>query len=284
MAEVILLLTPLGVLALVAVSGFVGCTNRYDPLVVDDDEPNGPPAPDLYVKAVTDSTPIAYWRLTDPFRSTEAKDEIGAPTPPSGNNPGVVVGTVAFGQAPPGLNLSDPNVPWAHFDGTGFVEVAHADVFEMVEFTVEALVAPDSVVSDCQIVSNMSSSGGWALSIVPPSPGDDPNIGYFAPVVSDGTGPVGPPAVAFDLAKLGTAWHVAVTFNGTLFTLYWDGVERVSSPWPAVGEWPFVPNMQEPLQIGADFKGAIQEVAVYNTVLPADEINDHFVANTSPDP
>ncbi len=154
----------------------------------------------------------------------------------------------------------------------------------MLQFTVEALVPPDSVVSDCHIVSNMSSSGGWALTIVPPSPGDDPDIdGYFAPVVSDGSGPVGPPAVEFDLAKLGTAWHVAMTFDGTLFTLYWDGVQRVSSTWPAVGDWPYVPNMQGPLQIGVDFKGAIQEVAVYDKALTAEQISDHFLANTSPD-
>ena len=137
-----------------------------------------------------------------------------------------------------------------------------------MQFTVEALVAPDSVVSDCHIVSNMSSSGGWALTIVLPSPGDNADIdGYFAPVVSDGSGPVGPPAVKFDLAKLGTAWHVAMTFDGTLFTLYWDGVERVSSTWPASVAGRTLPNTQEPLQIGVDFKGAIQEVAVYDTAL-----------------
>jgi hypothetical protein len=281
MAEVILLLIPLGVLALVAGFGFVGCTNRYDPLVIEDDEPNGTLGPDPYAKVVENANPIAYWRLSDPFGSTEARDEVGAST--SGDHPGVVPGTVTLGQAH--LNLSDPTATSAHFDGTGFVEVAHADVFEMLQFTIEALVAPDSVVSDCHIVSNMSSSGGWALTIVPPSPGDDPDIdGYFAPVVSDGSGPVGPPAVEFDLAKLSTAWHVAMTFNGTLFSLYWDGVERVSSTWPAVGSWPYAANMQEPLQIGVDFKGAIQEVAVYDTALPADEIVKHFLANTSPGP
>ena len=50
MADVVLLLIPLAVLALVAVFGFVGCTNDYDPLVVEDDEPNGPPAPDPYAR------------------------------------------------------------------------------------------------------------------------------------------------------------------------------------------------------------------------------------------
>ena len=78
MAEVFLLLIPLGVLALVAVFGFVGCTKDFDSLVVEDDESNGPPAPDPYATVVENANPIAYWRLSDPFRSPEAKDEIGA--------------------------------------------------------------------------------------------------------------------------------------------------------------------------------------------------------------
>ena len=280
MPDVMLLLIPLAVLALVAVFGFVGCTRDYDPLQQGDGDgtdPNGEPTSPPYKEVVEKSGPIAYWRLSDPFRSIDVKDEMGV-------HPGAVVDTVTFGQGPPGLNLSDPNATFAQFDGTGFVEVPHADVFEMLQFTVEALVAPDSVVSDCHIVSNMSASGGWALTMVPPSPEDQDIGGYFAPVVSDGSGPVGPPAVEFDLAKLGTAWHVAMTFDGTLFTLYWDGVERVSSTWPAVGTWPYAPNAQEPLRIGVDVKGAIQEVAVYDKVLTADDIEKHFLANTSPGP
>jgi hypothetical protein len=278
--EVILLLILLAVLALVAVFGFVGCTKDFDSLVVEDDEPNGPPAPDPYTDVVKSSNPTAYWRLSDPFRSTEAKDEIGAP--PSGDHPGTYTGSVTLGQAP-GLNDSDAAATPARFDGDSLVDIVHATEFEMLQFTVEALVHPDSVVSDCHIVGNMSSSGGWALTIIPPSPGDDPDIdGYFAPVVTDGSGPVGPPAVEFDLAKLGTAWHVAMTFDGTLFTLYWDGVQRVSSTWPALGTWPYAPNTQAPLQIGLDFKGAIQEVAVYDKALTAEQIGDHFLANTSP--
>ena len=103
-------------------------------------------------------------------------------------------------------------------------------------------------------------------------------------MVSDGSGPVGPPAVEFDLAKLDTAWHVAMTFDGTVFTLYWDGVLSVSSEWPAVGDWPFALNTLDPLRIGVDFKGAIQEVALYDTVLTAEQITTHYLANASPAP
>jgi hypothetical protein len=83
----------------------------------------------------------------------------------------------------------------------------------------------------------------------------------------------------FDLAGLGTAWHVAMTFDGLTLTLYKDGAEVGNAPVPS-----FVPNAQDPLQIGNGFKGAIQEVAVYDKALPAADISDHFIANTPPGP
>ena len=273
MAEVTLLVIPLAVLALVAVFGFVGCTKDFDALVVDEDggSPNGGPAPLPYADEVTSSVAIAYWRLSDAVGSDLAKDEIGSP--PSGDHPGTFQGTVTLGQA--GLNLSDANATSAHFDGTGFVEVVHDPVFAMSLFTVEALVHPDSIVSSGFIVGNMSSSGGWGLRIDPSTPEDHPDIdGYYAPVVSDGSGPAGPPPEPFDLSKLGTAWHVAVTYDGTVLTLYWDGVKR------AWGSFPYAPNTQEPLQIGLDVKGAIQEVAVYDAALTAEQISTHYLANT----
>ena len=126
-----------------------------------------PPAPDPYVDEVKSLNPIAYWRLSDPLGSAEAKDEIGQPALLSGNNPGAVQGTVLFDQAP--LNLSDPNATSAHFDGTGFVEVAHdARLRDGCSSPSRRSWHPDSVVARAVVVGNMSSSlivgGGWALA------------------------------------------------------------------------------------------------------------------------
>jgi hypothetical protein len=285
----VLLAAPLIVFALVLLLGFVGCGLNTKGSGTGDGETGQtgpddmPPTPDPYVEEVLASGPIAYWRLSDPPGNL-AKDEIGSP--PSGDHPGEYQGNVTLGQ-PPGLNLSDPNGTPARFDGTGFVEVVHDSVFELSTFTVEALVHPDSIVATGLIAGSMSpppmqgapsTSGGWALSIVPRSSGDNPDIaGYFAAVVSDGSGPDGPPPEPIDLAKLGTAWHLAMTFDGTVLTLYWDGVKR------AWGTFPYAPNTQEQLQIGVAFKGAIQEVALYGTVLTAEQIGTHYLANTSPD-
>jgi Concanavalin A-like lectin/glucanases superfamily len=274
----ILLFIPLAVLALVAVLGFVGCTKDFDSLVV-----SPPAAPMPYADEVLASGPIAYWRLSDPPGNL-AKDEIGSP--PSGDHPGEYQGNVTLGQ-PPGLNLSDPNATPARFDGTGFVEVVHDPVFESSTFTVEAFVYPDSVSEAGVIVGSMSPpamqgapsmSAGWGLFIVPRSPTDEPEIdGYFAAVVGDGAvTPAGPPPEPFDLTKLGTAWHLAMTFDGMVLTLYWDGVKG------AWGSFPYAPDTQAPLLIGLGFKGAIQEVAVYAQALTAEQIGIHFLANTSP--
>jgi hypothetical protein len=143
-------------------------------------------------------------------------------------------------------------------------------------FTVEALVHPDSVGgSGSHIVGNLSASGGWALNMTPPDkPGTD---GYFVPSVSDGAGS-GDVQVGFELAQLGTAWHLAMTFDGMVLILYLDGA--VSA---AVSGVPYAPNtQQEPLQIGVNFQGAIQEVAVYDYALTAQQITAHYMANTMP--
>jgi hypothetical protein len=282
----VLLAAPLIVFALVLLLGFTGCWLDTEGRGTGDGPtgqtgPNGGPVPLPYADEVLASAPIAYWRLSDPVGSVTAEDEIGSP--PSGDHPGEYQGNVELGQLP-SLNLSNPVATPARFDGESVVEVVHDPVFETSEFTVEALVQPTSVVSPGVIVGSWSSSGtvsqsqGWALAIEPP--GDAADIeGFFAAVVSDGSGsgPVGPSPVAFDLDKLDTAWHLAMTYDGTVLTLYWDGAPK---EW---GSFSYAPNTQEPLWIGVGVKGAIQEVAVYDRALTAAEIATHYSSNTPPD-
>jgi hypothetical protein len=267
----VLLAAPLIVFAIVVLLGFAGCS--LDKEGIPSGESTGEwtgTGPFNYAAAVTSSSPIAYWRLSDHTGSDVAVDEI----PPSPGHPGtyLVKWTLDVG---PSLNDSDPVATPARFDGTGSVEVPHAPELEMKKgFTVEALVHPDGVVAGPgEIVSNMSAAGGWALSIAPPDkPGTD---GYFVPSVSDGSGSGGPPVgVGFELAKLGTAWHLAMTFDGMVLTLYWDGVEFASVP----GQ-PYAANQQEPLRIAVNYQGAIQEVAVYDYALTAPQVIAHFMAN-----
>ncbi len=270
----LLLAAPVIVFVIVVLFGFAGCS--LDKRGIPGPSPEPPPEPTTYEDEVKNSNPIAYWRLSDPDPSDTAKDEIGAP--PLGDHWGTYQGPVTLGQSP-GLNDSDINATPARFDGDGFVDVPHADAFEMLTFTVEALIHPDSVGSGGGvIVRNMSPGvGGWQLGIIPPSSTDNPAIdGSFEALVSDGAG-AGGPLFEFELAKLGTAWHVAMTFDGTELRLYVDGAQanHISMS--------YAPNMGEPLRIGTDFHGAIQEVAVYDTALTAEQIAAHYIANKPPD-
>ncbi len=273
MTNTVLLAAPLIVFALVLLLGFTGCGLNTRGLPGDGTTgQTGSDSDKPYADEVKDSNPIAYWRLSDAVGSSQAKDEIGAP-PPEGDHPGTYQDSWTLG-VKPGLNDSDPDATPARFDGTGSVEVPHAPEFEMQEFTVEALVQPDSVAAPGVIVSNMATpaTAGWALRIAPPvKPGND---GYFVPSVSDGTDS-GSVEAGFNL---GTVFHVAMTFDGMVLILYVDGAVHA-----AVSSMPYAPNTQEPLRIGLGLQGAIQEVAVYDYALTAEQITAHYLANTSPE-
>ncbi len=102
--DLILVATPLVVLALVAGFGFVGCTNEYGRFRIggggDGNGPDGGGSP-TYADAVLGSVPIAYWRLSDPLDSPLAKDEVGAPARRFGDHPGSYPDTVTHGGSPP---------------------------------------------------------------------------------------------------------------------------------------------------------------------------------------
>ncbi len=108
-------------------------------------------------------------------------------------------------------------------------------------------------------------------------------------------GAVGVPAFVIatgTTANLNQRNHVVLTFDGTTILLFVDGQQAVSK---ALGGT-FAPNTQAPLVIGVGapwlptrmpgspngtfpilpFKGTIQDVAVYNDVLSAADVQKHF--------
>jgi hypothetical protein len=273
----LLLIAPLFVFALVVVLGFAGCTLNTRGTGVELPQAPSPYGEEVKLKAT------AYWRLSDPVTDFPfAKDEIGAP--PWGDHYGEYHGGVAHGEPgqTPGLIAAEPDRPKAQFDGSGYVEVPHGDIFEAWSFTIEALVHPDKIGdTPCVIVSNMSPSGGWSLGIDPI--GLDPHSPPGADGLLDASGADGLTSASLNaglkLAELGTAWHIAMTYDvakGVM--LYRDGV-------PVLGPefLPYVPNKTQPLQIGGSFQGAIQEVAYYaNIVLSTEEIGKHFTTTQIP--
>jgi Concanavalin A-like lectin/glucanases superfamily len=265
----LLLVAPFVIFAVVVLFGFTGC---WLPT-----EGTGPdialPTTGTYETEVLNSNPIAYWRLSDPPASQQAEDEKGAAP---GGHPGTYVGDYVLGE-PPSLNASDPSARPARFSG-GHVEIGHDPVFETNFFTVEVLVLPnlDDPPVYGTIVSNsdFSADQGWALYCSSPNPGDTDVYGYWSPQIGSGTGSGGP-LVEFDPQSLGSAVHLAVTYDGSLH-LYKDG-EPVAD-----FSVDYAPNTQQPIQIGAGFHGAIQEVAVYGIALAGEVITTHYLANKKP--
>ncbi len=124
--------------------------------------------------------------------------------------------------------------------------------------------------------------------------------GYAIVVNEDGQweaqlGAVGIPAfviVTGEKAKLGEPNHVVLTFDGTNAALFVDGGPPVTKPLGGT----FAPNTLSPLVIGVGapwaptrmpgspnstfplfpFKGSIQDVAVYDSVLAPSDISTHF--------
>jgi hypothetical protein len=87
--------------------------------------------------------------------------------------------------------------------------------------------------------------------------------------------------------------YLALTFDGQMLTIFVNGEKQGQTQIPS----PYVPNTTQPIWIGAGapfvarrptqaagmpgsplfpFVGAIQDVALYRTALPASDINTHF--------
>ena len=116
-----ILVVPLIVLVLVAVLGFVGCTNDYDALAVgppkgDPPYVDNPTPPANYNEFIIASGPVAWWPLTDPEGAQVGMDKIGQG--PAGDHPGNYVGTVILGPTRgDSLDDSDPFNKPTRFDG-----------------------------------------------------------------------------------------------------------------------------------------------------------------------
>jgi hypothetical protein len=267
--NLLLLVAPLVVLALVLVFGFAGCAL-----------PRRGTAPEPYTWEVWKTLPAAWWRLSEQPGSAQAHDEIDASF--GGPHPGTYVSPVVLGNTP-GLVPTEPSVSNAHFDGNGSVQVPPATIFAATSFSVEALVRPDKIGDGVNsIVVNMSPAGGWALRITPSTdPGADADLLAEG---SDGAG-LGGPTIPLVLAELVSsddqpwkrAWHVVMTHddNTGITRLYKDGVHLGTG---GPGTFPYTPNMTFPLQIGVAFAGGIQDVAFYGYVLTAQHVADHHQA------
>jgi len=298
MSTVLVVAIPLALLSVVALLGFVGC--HFHPQGVKDF---------FDYQGTVSSNPdlVAMWPLGESSGTTAGEvngngpDGTYTPVPPAPydavNLSAAETGVITIGQSGivPGDTLnSNPNqrATCPFFDG-GFVSIPWADKINGAPpFTVEAWVKPTWTDQDVQ---NEPAVRGVVMSV------DTPNktgFGLFATqdnfwgmVFGDGSNLIGitPPAGSNQKIMLNTVSHLVLTYDGTTATLYVndaDGTPYAQGPVSGYVPLPSAtplyigaarPDLPPPPTPGFPFKGFIQDVAIYNTVLDQPTIQMHFM-------
>jgi hypothetical protein len=208
---------------------------------------------DAYAAIVLADQPVGYWRLGDPApplaaEAVQGKDGtyLGDVIP---NQPGLVVGSDTAAAFPGGNN-----------------HIRVADVFGFagrVPFSVELWVLQESDDAGCLIGKSHytgSEYQGWFIA------SHDGRIRFDRPPGGNANGEAPP---------VGEPFHLAVTYDGINAVVYFDG-ERVGSRVMEVD----IDAHAEPLLIGdcgdwGGFAGVLDEVALYDRMLTAEEIARH---------
>lgn len=298
------LVTPLAVLAVLALYRFVGCTLLF-PL-----ESPPPPDPETYATIVQGEA-VAYWRLGDQAGAVQAVDQLGA-HPGTYTSPGALPasttlhsaaapGTVALGEPPLRGEGSDA-LTSARFDG-GLVRVEpFSAALNPATFSLEAWVKPDwaletqpnyHVVVAAFERAPGNTHRGFILQAGPDPAIEDAPSGPTFWQVRVGTGGAAIETVLGTQFDPGTKprTHLVVTCDGSTLELWVDGgVEAGTQLLPTNSRTlaaAFAPNQGRPLFIGAGrtevdaqsprfpFVGWIQDVSLYSTVLTPEQIARH---------
>jgi hypothetical protein len=218
-----------------------------------------------YRDVVLSDGPVAYWRLGEPS-GTIAKDELGL-------HDGVYLGQVRLGVAGAIAGDSDTAVQFE----SGSVSVG--DFFDFPDgapFSLEVwALLPDPVGPDEEryLISKFGSLGGYHLYA-----NASRNLALdLGTAENDDWATV---EAAF--APLNEYRHAVVTFDGAWGRIYVNGIQHTARSFTnSVADTP------ESLRIGHSdyfsyensyYQGALDEVAIYDYALAADQVSAHFTA------
>jgi hypothetical protein len=243
-----------------------------------------------YAKVVLADDPVAFWRLDEPADSSTAVDA-------AGSFDGTYVagaGTFAFA-VPTGIPHETNRAVRIATGAT--VQVPYAlELNPSGPFTYEGWVQPASLAADGNdyrtVFSSMYNLGGvgptgWLLY----QQGNNtwawvPYGGFWANVFLPDT---------TEVIVANQWYHLALTYDGTTFTLYVNGVARTSGtyggfvqngdvPTGGAGTYNYTYNGSGPTVLGwrsdagfNPFAGAMDDVAVYNKALTAQQVQTHFL-------
>lgn len=227
-----------------------------------------------YESTILADNPIGYWRLGEQ-NGTALFDSTA-----NGLN-GQYLGVVAIGSPGALQNDSDTSVD---FDGTsGYGFIADSPLFNSIEnnATFEAWVNPDHLNGIDQILSTRSFGGVGGFGLWR----NGGAVGFSRWGVTGGGS-----QTSNDILTAGEWQHVVVVLDSSNSTKYYLNGEFVEVDPSTAG--PIITNVR-PLHIGrlaftfSSFQfwdGRIDEVAIYDRELSANEIREHYLAATIPEP
>lgn len=220
----------------------------------------------LYRELVMSHGPVGYWRLDEPS-GTNAADE-------TGSNDGTYANTPTLDQL--GVMQDGSGSPSVEFDGgTEYVAIPQAAVDGLSDLSIEAWIDFDSTAKYCIFAVNDSGGDGynrWVLWV-----NASQKLEWADGV--DGTLWNSTATLAADMKH-----HVVVTRSaGGILKFYINGV--LDSTHTSVST--SVSSSGDTVQIGMDldagavttdfFDGNIDEVALYDRILIASEIQEHYL-------
>jgi hypothetical protein len=219
-----------------------------------------------YKDTVLGSRPVSYWRFGEPSGPSVADVQ--------GAHSGTYVGGPSTGL--PGALAGDSDTA-VRFNGSGdYVSVPYAASLNPARFTLEAWAYPTGgqgayrgVVSAWKEITPSE----WQGFAIEASDGD-----VWTGEVGDGTTYIELPGSP---VALGTWAHVVLTYDGSSMRLYVDGTEVAGT---TTSRYAGAPSPVD-LEIGAEytngvpgvfFTGLLDDVAVYDHALSADEVKLHY--------
>jgi hypothetical protein len=211
-----------------------------------------------YSDVVLSDNPVSYWRLGENSATNLPQDERGV------NHATSQTG----GEAATGLLTGDPNGARS-FDGVGDgVQVPHsASLLMAAPFSLETWMRPTAITDAYLVTKGQNDYYLYAFADGRLDFGWQELLGTLRSAVSSQSA----------LAANGL-YHLVGTYDNAVMRLYRNGVQIAStvvassSPKTSLENFRFSRG-----QTGTFFNGVLDEVAVYNTVLPPERVWTHYI-------
>lgn len=223
-----------------------------------------------YSSEVLADSPIAYWRLGETSGTSAADSSGNARHATYTSSPTLGVTGLLSGDADKAVQLAADNLNCVAIASAAWMDVSTISVECLVKFT----SAVDATNGDAIVTRWMSGGFDWYVY--------RDTAGKFAAQLSNAAGAT-KTLVSSATLTTGTAYHVAMTYDGATMTLYVDGVSVGSLGSMGGGIWAGA----RPIEIGRAYQtssyvggAVIDEVAIYGGALSAARVAAHHAAVT----